>query len=130
MSPRRKRRLEPAAFNLPVDLIKAGFYTDTYFVRSREILRAESRSPRVVMQVTGKHGGYLSGIDESIVEKVAIEAGQHPHGVLFELDQGDLPLFLFLCAGIVGGFILGYCFRMIFAEKLGEAPRARTSRVR
>lgn len=66
MSPRRKRRLEPAAFNLPVDRIKAGFYTDTYFVRSREILRAENRSPRVVMQVTGKQAGYLSGIDESI----------------------------------------------------------------
>ncbi len=66
MSPRRKKRLDPASFNLPVDLIRAGHYTDTYFVRSREILRAEGKSPRVLMQVTGKQLGYLSGIDESI----------------------------------------------------------------
>jgi nicotinate phosphoribosyltransferase len=66
MSPRRKRRLDSAAFNLPVDQIKSGFYTDTYFVRSREILRAEGRSPKVQLQVSGKKAGYLSGIDESI----------------------------------------------------------------
>src|ERR1044071_5512460 len=64
--PRRKKRLDPAAFNLPVDQIKAGFYTDTYFVRSRDILRAEGRSPRVLMQVTGKQVGYLGGIDAAI----------------------------------------------------------------
>jgi nicotinate phosphoribosyltransferase len=64
--PRRKKRLDPAAFNLPVDQIKAGFFTDTYFVRSREVLRAEGRSPRVTMQVTGKQVGYISGIDASI----------------------------------------------------------------
>ena len=66
MSPRRKKRLDPAAFNLPVEQIKAGFFTDTYFVRSREILRAEGRSPRVMMQVTGKKVGYLGGIDAAI----------------------------------------------------------------
>ena len=66
MSPRRKKRLDPAAFNLPVEAIKSGFYTDTYFVRSREILAAEGKSPRVLIQVSGKKAGYLSGIDESI----------------------------------------------------------------
>src|SRR3954447_23370549 len=64
--PRRKKRLDPAAFNLPVDQIKAGHFTDTYFVRSREVLRGEGRSPRVLMQVTGKQVGYLGGIDASI----------------------------------------------------------------
>jgi nicotinate phosphoribosyltransferase len=64
--PRRKKRLDPAAFNLPVDQIRSGFYTDTYFVRSREILRAEGKSPRVTMQVTGKQVGYLGGIDAAI----------------------------------------------------------------
>src|SRR3954465_12671303 len=66
MSPRRKRRLDPAAFNLPVEQIKSGFFTDTYFVRSREILRAEGKSPKVLLQVSGKKAAYLSGIDESI----------------------------------------------------------------
>lgn len=64
--PRRKKRLDPAAFNLPVDQIKSGFYSDTYFVRSRDILRAEGKSPRVMMQVTGKQVGYLGGIDAAI----------------------------------------------------------------
>ena len=66
MSPRRKKRLDPTAFHLPVEQIRAGLYTDTYFNRSREILLAEGKSPRVTIQVTGKQVGYLSGIDESI----------------------------------------------------------------
>ena len=66
MSPRRKKRLDPAAFNLPVEQIRAGHYTDTYFVRARETLIAEGRSPRVMIQVSGKSVGYLSGIDETI----------------------------------------------------------------
>jgi len=36
--------------------------------------------------------------------------------------EGDLALFLFLCAGIAGGSVLGYCFRMIFVERVGEKP--------
>src|ERR1700754_5150393 len=64
--PRRKKRLDPAAFNLPVEQIRAGTLTDTYFVRSREVLRAEGRSPRVTMQVSGKQVGHLGGIDASI----------------------------------------------------------------
>jgi nicotinate phosphoribosyltransferase len=66
MPPRRKKRLEPAAFNLPVEQIKAGFYTDTYFVRAREIVRAEKKIPNVLMQFTAKDGGWLGGIDETI----------------------------------------------------------------
>lgn len=66
MSPRRRKRLDPAAFNLPVDQIKSGHFTDTYFNRAREILVAEGRSPRVLIQVTGKQIGHLSGIDETI----------------------------------------------------------------
>jgi nicotinate phosphoribosyltransferase len=64
--PRRKKRLDPAAFDLPVEQIRAGHFTDAYFVRSRDVLRAEGRSPRVLMQVTGKKVGYLGGIDAAI----------------------------------------------------------------
>ena len=66
--------------------------------------------------------GNWSGIDETVVEKIAVEAGRHPHGLLFEMDQGDLPLFLFLCAGIIGGAILGYYFRMLFVEQVDRQP--------
>lgn len=66
MPPRRRKRLDPAAFNLPVDDIKRGFYTDSYFVRAREILRQDKRSPNVLMQFSGKREGWLSGIDEAV----------------------------------------------------------------
>jgi nicotinate phosphoribosyltransferase len=64
--PRRRKRLDPSVFRLPVDEIKQGFYTDKYFERTREVLRADAHSPRVLMQVSGKHSGFLSGIDEAI----------------------------------------------------------------
>src|SRR5687768_2193331 len=66
MSPRRKKRLDPSAFHLPVEQIRSGVFTDTYFMRSREVLLAEGKSPRVLLQVTGKQAAYLSGIDETI----------------------------------------------------------------
>src|SRR3954466_11546371 len=66
MPPRRRKRLDPALFNLPVEQIRQGYYTDTYFVRSREIIRNDKRTPVVTMQFTGKNEGWLSGIDESI----------------------------------------------------------------
>jgi nicotinate phosphoribosyltransferase len=64
--PRRRKRLDPAVFNLPVDEIKRGFYTDSYFVRARDVLRQDKRSPNVVMQFSGKREGWLGGIDEAV----------------------------------------------------------------
>jgi nicotinate phosphoribosyltransferase len=66
MPPRRRKRLDPALFNLPVEQIKAGFYTDTYFVRARDVVKNDRRTPVVLMQFTGKNAGWLGGIDEAI----------------------------------------------------------------
>ena len=66
MPPRRRKRLEPGIFNLPVEQIKQGYYTDAYFVRAREIVRQDEHAPRVLMQVTGKNEGWVSGVDEAI----------------------------------------------------------------
>lgn len=66
MPPRRRKRVDPAAFHLPVEQIKAGFYTDAYFVRAREIVRREQVPPVVTMQFSGKNAGWLSGIDEAV----------------------------------------------------------------
>jgi nicotinate phosphoribosyltransferase len=66
MPPRRRKRLDPALFHLPVERIREGVYSDRYFVQSREILIADRRSPRVTMQVSCKNGGYLGGIDEAV----------------------------------------------------------------
>src|ERR1700754_4435374 len=66
MAPRRKKRLDPAVFGLPVDQIKQGLYSDVNFVRAREIVREETEQPTVTMQFTGKHEGWIGGVDEAV----------------------------------------------------------------
>jgi cobalt/nickel transport protein len=68
-----------------------------------------------------------SGLDETVIEKLASEAGRAPRPVWFELE-GDLALFLFLCAGIVGGSVLGYCFRMLMIEQFDRKASAHEPR--
>src|SRR5213083_19913 len=59
-------RLDPATFQLPVGRIREGYYSDAYFVSTKELLEAEGRRPRVLMQVFQKQHGRLGGIDEAI----------------------------------------------------------------
>jgi nicotinate phosphoribosyltransferase len=65
-SPARRDRLPPAIFDLPVEKMKAGYYSDAYFNFARETLIADGRHPRVVMQVFQKHDSVLGGMDEAI----------------------------------------------------------------
>ncbi|HEU4699096.1 MAG TPA: nicotinate phosphoribosyltransferase [Gemmatimonadales bacterium] len=62
----RRPRLDPAIFHLPVERMREGYYSDKYFVRTREILRADGYHPRVTMQVFGKAAAFLGGVDEAI----------------------------------------------------------------
>jgi len=64
-------------------------------------------------------GEKWSGVDESVIEKVAKEHGQEPRKPLINTDQGDLLLFVFLLAGAVGGFIAGYYWKTL-VEKRSE----------
>jgi nicotinate phosphoribosyltransferase len=59
-------RLEPSRFELPVERIRDGWYTDAYFNNSKLILEAEDRHPRVLMQVFQRHDARLGGIDEAL----------------------------------------------------------------
>jgi len=61
-----KRRLPPEIFELPVEKMREGYYTDAYFNHARATLLDDSRRPRVVMQVFQKHDAYLGGMDEAI----------------------------------------------------------------
>ena len=63
---RRTRRLPPEIFDLPVEKMKAGYYSDAYFNYGRETLLADGRHPRVLMQVFQKHRSVLGGMDEAI----------------------------------------------------------------
>jgi len=62
----RTKRLPPEIFDLPVEKMRAGYYTDAYFNHARETLLADGRHPQVVMQVFQKKEAYLGGVDEAI----------------------------------------------------------------
>jgi nicotinate phosphoribosyltransferase len=66
MAARRRKRIDPAQFALPVDQIKSGFFSDAYFNSARAALRAEGRSARVTWQLSAKREGWLGGIDEAV----------------------------------------------------------------
>src|SRR5438552_5360096 len=61
-----KERLPPEIFELPVEKMREGYYTDAYFNHARATLLEDGRRPRVVMQVFQKHESYLGGMDEAI----------------------------------------------------------------
>ena len=61
-----RTRLDPEVFDLPVEKMRAGYYTDAYFNYTREALLQDGRRPRVVMQVFQKQPAYLGGMDEAI----------------------------------------------------------------
>ncbi len=62
----RGTRLPAEIFDLPVEKIREGYYTDEYFNRTRQVLLEDDRHPRVVMQVFQKKDAILAGIDEAI----------------------------------------------------------------
>jgi nicotinate phosphoribosyltransferase len=62
----RRKRLPPEIFELPVEKMREGYYTDAYFNHARATLLGDGRRPRVVMQVFEKHDAYLGGMDEAI----------------------------------------------------------------
>ena len=66
MPPRRRKRVDPALFELPVERITRGDYSDVAFTRARDVLRADSRSARVTWQLSATRGGWLGGIDEAV----------------------------------------------------------------
>jgi len=53
------------------------------------------------------------GVDEAVVKKFADQAG-HPAREPFINPRGDVLLFVFLLAGVIGGFVAGYHFRGLF----------------
>jgi len=62
----RGRRLPPEIFDLPVEKMREGYYTDVYFNHARAALLDDGRHPRVVMQVFQKQRSVLGGMDEAI----------------------------------------------------------------
>jgi len=54
-----------------------------------------------------------TGVDEAVVEKIAREHGRAARKPFLDPGEGDLLLFAFLVAGVVGGFAGGYYWRTL-----------------
>ena len=73
---RLAERLDPTIFQLPVEKMREGYYSDKYFVRAREVLLHHGRDPVVTMQVFQKHHAFVAGTDEAIaILKLCLTAG-------------------------------------------------------
>jgi len=62
----RQDRLDPSVFELPVEKMREGYYTDAYFNHTRGALLADGHHPHVVMQVFQRKHALLGGMDEAI----------------------------------------------------------------
>ncbi len=65
----------------------------------------------------GEEEGPWDGVDVTVIEKYAADAGREPREPFINTDQGDLLLFVFALGGAVGGFAAGYCWRKLITEK-------------
>ena len=62
----RRARLDPTIFDLPVEKMRDGYYSDAYFNHTRSALLYDGRRPRVVMQVFQRKQAMLGGLDEAV----------------------------------------------------------------
>ena len=65
-----------------------------------------------------------AGVDETVVEKFAEDAGRPPREPLINVGEGDMLLFCFLLAGAAGGFVLGYTWRSLFGKSAAPGSDA------
>ncbi|MBX5474752.1 MAG: quinolinate phosphoribosyl transferase [Thermoleophilia bacterium] len=84
----RRQRLAPEVFDLPVEKMRAGYYTDAYFNHTRSVLLEDGRHPRVLIQVFQKNHAYLGGMDEAIAI-LKLCAHDHDGLVIHALHDGD-----------------------------------------
>ncbi len=81
-------RLPIETFKFPVEKIKSGYYSDTYFLRTAEILNGDNHHPRVLMQVFPRANVVLCGIDETIA--LIKKCAHNPENIkIHALHDGD-----------------------------------------
>ena len=61
-----RERLPCETFQLPLDKIREGYYSDAYFNFTKELLEETGHRPRVTVQVFQRKEGVLGGIDEAV----------------------------------------------------------------
>ncbi|RKX48187.1 MAG: nicotinate phosphoribosyltransferase [Thermotogae bacterium] len=61
-----KKRLDPRIFKVPIDKIRAGYYSDKYFTRYVTVLKRAGKSTRVLYQYFPRKDAVVVGIDEAL----------------------------------------------------------------
>lgn len=71
--------------------MRAGYYSDKYFLHARDVLRRDGHDPVVTMQVFQKKTAWLGGIDEAIaILKLCLSDGYAWHDIAVRaLRDGD-----------------------------------------
>ncbi len=83
-----KQRLSPDNFIFPAEEIKSGLYSDCYFNRTRDILLAANRHPRVTMQIFQRQHAVICGVDEAIA--IIKKCAHNPENLIIKaLYDGD-----------------------------------------
>ncbi|MBN1689258.1 MAG: nicotinate phosphoribosyltransferase [Candidatus Omnitrophica bacterium] len=59
-------RLSPSVFKIPTDKLRCGYYTDRYFLRTRDVLIRDHREIRVAYQFFPREDSVVCGLDEAI----------------------------------------------------------------
>ena len=83
-------RLRPSAFQLPVERMRDGYYSDAYFTFTRDVLETDQHRPRVLMQVFQREHAVLGGVDEALAI-IALCSG-HRVGDDWVEGHGDLEV--------------------------------------
>ena len=63
-----------------------------------------------------------AGVDDTVVGKYAKEHGREKRVSYINTDQGDLLLFVFLLAGVLGGFTAGYSWCLLVNKEARLLP--------
>lgn len=76
-------RTDPSVFQLPVEKMRVGWYSDQYFNLTKELLESDGGGPNVVMQAFQRNQSTLGGIDEAIaILKLCSGYGDPKPGVM------------------------------------------------
>lgn len=84
-------------------------------------------TPTILQARKGDSAGDYMGIDATIMEARAEEAGRPARDPLINTDQGDLLLFVFMIGGLGSGIALGYFGRILLVEGRSTTGKIRRS---
>ncbi|MGQ0560361.1 MAG: quinolinate phosphoribosyl transferase [Gemmatimonadota bacterium] len=125
----KPERLPPEIFQLPVEKMREGYYSDKYFLYARDVLLAENHRRRATMQVFQKKYAYLGGMDEAIaILKLCLTPGfDWNHLEVFALRDGDLVQPWETCMLITGPYVAFAHLETIYLGVLARRTKVATN---